>query len=142
RALYAISLAAIAPANVSQNSALYGLRFPRFPSTETVFDDVTSILNRETMIESIIVVMKHLLPFLTKGRLIPLDRTFTWPWNYKEDLGAAKALSLFAGCPRADFLVENVPSLFWRDPRVREALEKNFEPPVKIGNFYRLLRSR
>ena len=141
-ALCAGSLLALAPANVVQNAALHGLRFPLYPSTETGFDEVTRILNREAKPESIIVGMKDLLPFLTKGRLIPLDRTFTWPWNYKEDLGAAKALSLFAGCPRADFLVENVPSLFWRDPRVREALEKNFEPPVKIGNFYRLLRSR
>jgi len=141
-ALSAGSLLALAPANVIQNAALYGLRFPLYPSTETGFDEVTRILNREAKAESIIVGTKDLLPSLTKGRLVPLDREATWRWDYKGDLGAAKALSLFAGCPRAGFLVENVPSPFWRDPRVREALERNFEPAIKIGNFYRLFRSR
>lgn len=140
-ALCAGSLLALAPANVIQNAALYGVRFPLYPSTETGLDEVTTILNREAKAESVIVGRKDLLPFLTRGQLIPLDLESTWAWNYNKDLGAAKALSLFTGCPRVEFLVENVPSPFWRDPRVREALEKNFEPPVQIGNFYRLLRS-
>jgi dolichyl-phosphate-mannose-protein mannosyltransferase len=135
-------LLTLAPANVIQNAALSGLRFPLYPSTETGFHEATRILNQEARPESIIVGMKDLLPLLTKGRLIPLDREFTWRWNYKVDLGAAKALSLFAGCPRVEFLVENVPSPFWRNQQVREALEKNFEAPVKIGNFYRLSRAR
>jgi hypothetical protein len=141
-ALCAGSLLTLAPANVIQNAALYGLRVPLYPSTETGFDEVTRILNRAARAESIIVGTKDLLPSLTKGRLVPLDREATWPWDFKGDLGAAKALSLFAGCPRAEFLVENVPSPFWRDARVRAALERNYEPVMKIGNFYRLVQSR
>lgn len=142
RALGAGALLALAPANVVQNAALSGLRFPLYPSTETGFDEITRILNREAKPDSIIVGIRELLPHLTTGRLVPLNYIAAWSWGYEKDLGAAKAMALFAGCPRAEFLVENVPSPFWGDPRVREALERNFEPPVRIGNFHRLVRSR
>lgn len=140
-ALSASALAVLAPANIVQNVAL--VRFGATLSSTTVIglDQVVAVLNREAKPDSVIVGRKDLLPLLTRGQLIPLDREITWRWNYGKDLGAAKALSLFSGCPRAEFLVETIPSRFWEDPRVREALEGNFEQPVQIGS-YRLLRRR
>jgi len=140
-ALCAGALVALAPANVVQNAALVRHKVVLSSTTTSGLDEVVAILNREAKPDSVIVGRKDLQPLLTKGQLIPLDREITWRWTYDEDLGAAKALSLFSRCPRAEFLVETIPSRFWGDPQVRETLEKNFEPPVHIGS-YRLLRRR